>query len=147
MLRVVGDLEADGLLPTVTKIWCGVFKDIDTGCKASFLPHQMEEMCRYLDKVTYLVMHNGIDFDLPLMERILDYTYKGEFFDSFIVSQMTYPDRPGGHGLGPWGERFGVPKPEHEDWSRFSDEMLHRCDVDVEINHLTYKTLIKELNG
>ena len=146
-MRVVGDLEADGLLPTASIIWCGVFKDLDTGAKTFFYPDEMNELCWFLDKVDYLVMHNGIDYDLPLMESILDYKYKGEFFDSFIVSQMTQPDRLGGHGLGPWGERFGVPKPIHEDWSQFSDEMMHRCSTDVEINYLTYLQLIKELNG
>lgn len=146
-MRVVGDLEADGLLPTATVIWCGVFKDLDTGQKYHFYPDQMSDMVLFLEGVDYLVGHNFIDFDLPLMQSILDYTYTQEVFDSFIVSQMTKPDRLGGHGLGPWGERFGVPKPKHEDWSRFSDEMMHRCDVDTEINHLVYKQLIKELNG
>ena len=147
MLRCVGDLEADGLLPTVTTVWCGAFSDLDTGEKHFFGPWEMEKMVEFLKKVDFLVMHNGIDYDLPLMERLLKYTYQGEFFDSFIVSQMTVPDRLGGHGLGPWGERFGVPKPKHEDWSFYSEEMKHRCIVDVEINRLTYLQLMKELNG
>ncbi len=148
-MRLVGDLEADGFLPDATKIWCGVFKDIDgtDGLLYYFRPDEMKEMCELLDECEFLVMHNGIDYDLPLMERILDYTYKGEFFDSYIVSQMTYPDRPGGHGLGPWGGRFGKPKPVHEEWHVFSPEMLYRCEQDVEINYLVYKQLIKELYG
>ena len=42
---------------------------------------------------------------------------------------------------------FGVPKPKHEDWSKFSPEMLHRCREDVKINVLVYEALLKELEG
>lgn len=146
-MRLVGDLESNGLLPDATIVHCGVFKDIDTKDIYLFRPNMMADMCNLLDHCDFLCMHNGIDYDLPLMEGILDYKYEGEFFDSYIVSQMTYPDRPGGHGLGPWGERFGVSKPVHEDWSKFSEEMMYRCEVDTEINYLVYKQLIKELYG
>ena len=157
MLRVVGDLEANGLLQIkwnkkgevdslpATKIWCGVFKDLDTLEVYKFLPDQLEEMCNFLDAVTYFAIHNGADYDIPLLKSILDYTYTGELFDTFIVSQLTCPDRIGGHGLEAWGERFGVPKPKHEDWSKFSPEMMYRCEQDVEINYLTYLQLLKEL--
>ncbi len=30
MRKCVADLEADGLLDTATRVWCGVFKDRDT---------------------------------------------------------------------------------------------------------------------
>lgn len=107
----------------------------------------MDAMCEFLETVDFLVGHNFIDYDLEVMRRILEYTYTQEVFDSFIVSQMTCPDRVGGHGLGPWGERFGIPKPIHEDWSKFSDDMLHRCSVDVDINEKVYYKLLEELNG
>lgn len=144
-MRLVGDLEADGLLQEATVIWCGVFHDIDTQEVHEFYPDDIELLPKFLEKCEWLCMHNGIDYDLPLMERILEYKYEGEFFDSFIISQMTDPDRKGGHGLGPWGEHFGIPKPKHEDWSQWTDEMQHRCQEDVKINVLVYKQLMKEL--
>ena len=146
-MRLVGDLEADGLLPEATTIWCGVFKDLDTSEVHIFYPDKVHLIPEFLEGAEYLCMHNGIDYDVPLMESILDYTYRNEFFDSYIVSQMTCPDRPGGHGLGPWGQRFGRLKPGHEDWSKFSEDMMHRCKEDVEINHLVWKQLQKELYG
>ena len=146
-MRLVGDLEADGFLSEATLIWCAVFKDLDTEEVHRFFPDEVHLIPKLLSQAEFLVMHNGLDYDLPLMERILDYKYDGEFFDSYIVSMMTNPDRYGGHGLAPWGERFGRPKPVHEDWSQFSDDMMFRCEEDVEINFLTYKQLIKELYG
>jgi len=144
-MRCTGDLEANGFLEDATTIWCGVFKDLDTLEVHSFEPDQLSDMCTFLDSVEFLAIHNGIAYDIPLLESILDYTFKGEVFDTYIVSQMTEPDRVGGHGLAPWGEKFGVPKPKHEDWTQFSPEMLHRCEQDVEINYLVYKQLMREL--
>jgi len=151
-MRVVGDLEANGLLqwshdkgdPADT-IWCGVFKDLDTQAVTAFLPHEMEEMIAFLSRIEFLAGHNFVDYDVPLMKKILNFYFQGELFDTFIVSQLCDPDRPGGHGLAAWGERFGIPKPEHEDWSQFSPEMLYRCEQDVEINYRVYLQLLKEL--
>ena len=64
--------------------------------------------------------------------------------DTMLLSQLLQPDRAGGHSLEAAGERDGRSKPEHEDWSRFSPEMLHRCSEDVEINHLLYNELQEE---
>lgn len=158
-MRCVGDLEADGLLQAkknkkgeilslpATVIWCGVFTNIDTGKTHEFGPDELDAMCLFLDEVDELVGHNFVDYDIPLMESILDYKFFGKIFDTLIVSQMTCPDRVGGHGLDNWGRVFGVPKPKHEDWSKFSPEMLHRCKEDVKINVLVYEALLKELNG
>jgi len=156
LVRVCGDLEANGLLhwtyskkngvqEAATTIWCGVFQDLDSDWIFKFLPHQLDEMCLFLDNVEYLAGHNFADFDIPLMEKLLGYTFEGEVFDTFIVSQLTNPDRAGGHGLDPWGKRFGIPKPVHEDWTKFSGAMLHRCEEDVKINVKVYHTLLKEL--
>ena len=70
MRIVFGDLEANGLLPTVTKAHCGVFLDMNTGEKKQFRPHQMPEMLQYLDTVDVLIMHNGIGYDLPLPQLL-----------------------------------------------------------------------------
>jgi hypothetical protein len=105
----------------------------------------VKEMCEFLDGVEFLAIHNGLDYDIPLMESILDYSYQGEVWDTYIISQLLNPDRPVGHGLAAWGEKFGVPKPVHEDWSKFTPEMMYRCEQDTEINHLVYKQLLKEM--
>ena len=144
-VRVVGDLEADGLLPTATTIWCGVYTDLDTGKFYTFLPTEMDNMCKFLDSVDVLIGHNFVDYDIPLMEKILGYTYTGEVVDTYILSQMFKPDRKPSHGLAAWGETLGVAKPEHSEWYRFSDEMLFRCQEDVKINVLVYKQLMRQI--
>lgn len=158
-MRCVFDLEANGLLQRklnkkgevksepATKIHCGVFKDIRSGQVWVYRPDELEEMLALLKRIDLLIGHNIVDYDIPLLESILDYKYEGEVFDTYTVSQMTYPDRPGGHGLDNWGKALGRHKPVHEDWSKYSDDMLHRCKEDVEINYLVYRALKKELHG
>lgn len=154
----VGDIEADGLLPDATQIWCGVFKDIKTGVVKKFWPdlgHDwQQEMKDYLDTVDVLIMHNGIQYDKPLLKKVWDYDYKGKLVDTLWMSRLQNPKRMlppnapdkriGPHSVEAWGLRFGRLKPNHEDWSQFSGDMLHRCSEDVEIQHLTYNALMEE---
>lgn len=153
MRKCVADLEANGLLQEATVIWCGVFKDIETNEVFKFKPNEMNEMMSFMDTCSELIMHNGIRFDFPLLEKILNYSYKGRKVDTLIMSRLLNPDRraPAScptknapHSVEAWGYRFGRYKPEHEDWSQFSDEMLHRCSEDVEIQYMIYNALLKE---
>ena len=152
----VGDLEANGLLNEATVVWCGVFKDIHTGEIAKFGPEDIQDMLAFLDTVDVLIMHNGIYYDWPLLEKLYNYTYKGKRVDTLVMSRLQDPNRArpwgmkgsaGPHSVEAWGARFGRKKPEHEDWTQFSPEMLHRCVEDVEIQHLTYKALLEEARG
>ena len=66
--RLVGDLEANGLLYEADTIWCGVFIDLDTEEVFKFEPHQLDDMVAFLKESKMLVMHNGIFYDKPLMK-------------------------------------------------------------------------------
>lgn len=153
----IGDLEADGLLQSATKVHCGVFKDIVTNEVVKFRPHQIKEMLQYLDTINVLIMHNGIGYDWPLLEKLYKYKFKGQKVDTLIMSRLLNPKRiipfncpnkkVGPHSVEAWGYRVGRGKPEHNDWSVFSEEMLHRCAEDVEIQHLIFNALKEEYSG
>lgn len=151
-----GDLEANGLLPTVTKLHCGVFKE--RGQEAiKFGPGDVKKMLEYLDTVDVLIMHNGLGYDLPLLEKLYGYVFKGKVVDTLIMSRLLKPKRLlpfncpdkkiGPHSIAAWGYRVGRGKPEHNDWEVFSPEMLHRCSEDVEILILVYDALMEESKG
>lgn len=147
-MRLVFDLEGDNLRLQITKLWCAVFKDVDTGDKYSYdcrSPTFQQEVVDIINKATLLIGHNIINYDLPVLNKLFNIKYTGEIWDTLVVSRVTFPDRPGGHSLEAWGERFKRHKPEHEDWSQFSEEMLHRCSEDVEINYLLYQYQVKGL--
>ena len=160
-MKLVADVEANGLFEEATVIHCAVFKDIDTG--KVYRLTKKESIIRMLEKTTYLIMHNGIGYDIPLLKKIYGYEYKGKLLDTVIMSRELFKNRPvpeqmkeeykaagkklnGPHSLAAWGYRLKRGKVEHEDWSVFSPEMMHRCVEDVEITHLLYKHIVSEWN-
>ena len=151
-MRLVFDMEADNLLYRVTRMWCIVAKDIDTGEIYRWTPDALEAGLSFLSKAEVLIGHNIIGYDLPVFQKLHNFTYFGELFDTLVVSRLQYPDRPrpanyvgkAVHSVEAWGMRFGLPKPPHEDWSQFSEEMLHRCEQDVLITERIYKYLLEE---
>ena len=152
-MRLIFDLEADGLYDTATQIWCIVTKDIETDKVMKFTSEHrgfssetgIDRGLRVLERAEVLIGHNIIDYDLRLIKRLYPHFCPvGNVLDTLILSQLLNPDRKGGHSLGQFGEEVGVAKPIHEDWSKFSPEMLHRCTEDVEINHKVYDKLKEE---
>ena len=154
----VFDLEGDGLLTTMTRIWCGVFKNIHTGDVRKFGPTEIDQMLAFMDKETdVLIAHNGIGYDFPALRQLYNYVYKGKVVDTLLMSRLQDPNRrlpfnavnkrAGPHSVEAWGYRVGRGKPEHEDWTKYSPEMLHRCSEDVEIQVKIYHELIQEGKG
>ena len=156
-MKCVIDIEADNLLQEATVIHCAVFKSVDTGQVWRFT--KKESIIRMLDKCTYIIMHNGIGYDLPLIKKIYGYEYKGKILDTVLMSREVHKNiqvpksmkedcqaagkkLSGPHSLATWGYRVGMGKVEHEDWSTFSPEMMHRCVIDVEITYMLYKILL-----
>lgn len=161
MTTYVGDFESDGLLDTVTKLHCGVFKDVDSGEVFSFHSGQGEgwelSLFKFLNKANTLILHNGFGYDWPMLEKLYGYKFLGKKIDTLIISRLLNPKRLlpfncpnkkcGPHSVEAWGWRVGRGKVEHNDWSKFSEEMLHRCKEDVEIQFLIYQALKKEASG
>ncbi len=151
-MECVFDLEGDGLYWECTTVHCGVFKNIRTGEVHKFRPDQIDQMLGFMDKCTKLIGHNVLGYDFPVLKKLYNYEFKGEKVDTLCISRMLFPSlqRPKGmkgrvapHGIEAWGFRFGRYKPENEDWSIFTDHMLHRCSEDVEIQTMLYKHLGK----
>jgi len=139
---LVFDLESDGLYEEATQLWCIVTKNILTQKVDRFYGNTLSTGLYFLDNAEVLIGHNIIDYDLRLIKKLYPlFNPDCLVYDTMLMSQLLSPDRVGGHSLAAFGEKFCRKKPEHEDWSRFSTEMLHRCQEDVEITGLTYNYL------
>ncbi len=127
------DIETDGLDPTV--VWCIVLQNIHTEEVISFTPSTISNFNKWMRaEVSALVFHNGIGFDVPVLEKLLNTSFSGvRVEDTMIMSQLTSPRREGGHSLASWGETLGFSKGDHTDWSKYSDAMLEYCIKDVKI--------------
>lgn len=134
------DIETDGI--DATRIWCIVVQNVRTKEVIKFTPKNLDEFNEWLPVANKLAFHNGISFDVPVMESLLGTDFECvEVEDTMIMSMIDNPARDGGHSLASWGERFGYPKGDHEDWSCFSQEMLDYCVRDVEITTQLYLRL------
>lgn len=148
MRRIVFDVEADGLLGESSQIWVVVAKDIDTNEMFVFEPGDTGWQDLLLGEDVLLINHNLIGYDLALFKKLYGLKAKGKFIDTLLWSQILDYKRFGskGHSLKVWGEYLGHPKVEHEDWTQYSPEMLHRCKKDVELTEEVFRLLWSEFD-
>jgi len=142
---LVFDLEANGLLEEANHAHVACW----TNQKGvSYHTTDVQDFCNtlsgYIEPDDIIIAHNCIDYDLPLLDKLFGYVHKGNILDTVVLSRLLNPERVGRHSLDAWGERLGVAKPKHEDWSTYSPEMLHRCKEDVKINVRVLHALLKE---
>jgi DNA polymerase I-like protein with 3'-5' exonuclease and polymerase domains len=149
------DLETNGFYEEATVIWCGAVLDHQSGDTEAFGPDDIDSLTTHLDTYDVLIGHNCIDFDFPVLEKIKGYKYGGKVVDTLLMSRMQRPTRaiPNGylgrapHSVEAWGHRLGDAKQAHDEWDRYSDDMLSRCVQDVQIQHKIYNALRNEGEG
>lgn len=141
--RLVFDIEADNLLYEATKIHCICTYCYDDDSYRQFYDDNILEGIDYLDSSQLIIGHNICGYDLHLIRKLYGIELTSSPRDTYCMSKMFYPEQHS-HGLEFYGKKFNRHKPHHEDWSVFSEEMLHRCMEDVEINKLTYDYFIKK---
>ena len=146
-MKVILDIEANALLPEVSKIWCVVAQDFHTKEVFTFVQEEVytPEFKKFLDGLELMVGHNLVGYDCRVFEKLLNYSFlPDKVRDTLVMSRLTDPMREGGHSLEAWGKRFGLHKPEIKDFSVYTPEMLERCKADVEINHKLYRYLLQK---
>ena len=151
MTTLVYDLETDGLLDVVTKVWCMVAQDVDTKEIFSFSDHDPDlpsiaDGLKLLQAADVLVAHNGIAFDNSVIKKLYNIDLdKKPFRDTLIMSKiLNYMRFNGKHSLKVWGEYLSDNKIEFNDFSEYSKEMLTYCIQDVELNTKVYERLMQE---
>lgn len=166
-MRLLFDLETDGLLEDVTKIHCLVIKDFDTKQVYRYRPSHIREGIEHLLKADELIGHNIIGYDMPVLDKLYPlFSYTKKITDTLVCSRLIWTDISeidfalirkgvltdksliGRHSLEAWGHRLGILKDSFgktSDWSEFSEEMLDYCVQDVEVtDHLYSKILSKD---
>jgi DNA polymerase I-like protein with 3'-5' exonuclease and polymerase domains len=146
-MQVVLDIETDGFNPS--KIHCIVAKNIDTNLVTVFDPDHLYSFNSWSKNVDKFIMHNGLSFDAPILNRLLGATIKPDrIIDTLILSQLFNPLRDKGHSLKAWGEKLNMLKGgEGVNFLVYNQAMLDYCKQDVEITHAVYKELINESKG
>ena len=158
-MRIVLDIETN---LAHDKIHIVVTKDIDTGevkiWKAA------DNLREYLKGVSLIVMHNGISFDAPVLNRLWKTKIRlNQVYDTLIVSRLLDPSRETGHSLEAWGNTLGFHKIDYtavwqwmmdrkeeykgECFDKPIDNLLSDyCVRDVEVTCKLYHHLVSEFN-
>ena len=137
---IVFDVEANGLLDKATKIHCLSYTSDGKDYKTIFDYSDMRDL---ILSQHGLVGHNIIRYDVPLIEKILGIKIKSRLFDTLPMSWVLNLNRSK-HGLESFGEDFGIPKPQIDDWHNLTnEEYAHRCTEDVKINWCLWQDLLR----
>ena len=156
MKRVILDIEADGFLQTVSRVWVIVCKDIDTHEVRIFRTQQEEDREAFRRYVVWgvdtVIGHHILGYDLPALVKcnLAPRSAMVGFptvVDTLVVSRLVEFGRSGGHSLDAWGEILKFPKIKFTDFSKFSEDMVTYCVNDVELNHRVYENLEKYINS
>ncbi len=139
MVGSVFDIETDGL--NATKIHC---MSVQTK-KGVISTTNYDDMRKFLSNANTLVGHNIIRYDVPTLEKLLDIKIKAKLIDTLALSWYLEPNRPK-HGLESYGDEYKRPKPKIDDWQNLtSEEYIHRCSEDVEINTILWHNQFNSL--
>ena len=109
-MRIVLDIETN---TAHDKIWCVVTRNIDNS-EVKVWKHP-EGLQKYLDSCTLIIMHNGINFDGPVLKKNWKITMKKtQVCDTLVISRLFSPSIESGHSLQAWGERLGFSKIDYK---------------------------------
>lgn len=142
-MRVAIDIEANGLHPDTVHCICAA--DLDSDRVWDFWGSTLKDFSAFVAKASLVVVHNGIDYDLPVLEALLHVVVPEPVVqDTLVISRLMDQQLEGGHSLDAWGKRLGSAKvgAEIEDWSRLTPLMLERCRQDAKLTKALYFHLL-----
>ena len=141
----VCDIETDGI-DNPKHIWTVVFRALNKA-QDIYICHTAEEAFEALNYFDYIIGHNFIGFDAPVLEDLWGiHIPKDQIIDTLILSRLLNYNIQGGHALDAWGKRLGFPKSKFDDFSQWSQELEDRCVSDTLITLKLYKFLMECLD-
>lgn len=158
---LVYDTETNGFYDEATIMWTFCAKDMRTGQRWTFggpdgVYKDREAIQALFLNSDMVICHNQIKHDLPVLAKLGIVGQKhwrhAKVLDTFVISSVLNPDRPippgckGGHSLEAYGVLSGgeVEKVQHENWLEFDQNMIVRCESDVDLTEYTYRYLAAE---
>ena len=155
MNDIVLDIETDGLLDTVTKVHCLVYK-LNDQITVATTDQEIKNAFEVL-KTGQVIGHNVLGFDLEVLKRLYGFELPLiQVTDTLILSRLLHADlrtedsqvkllEPkywGSHSLKAWGFRLEKSKGtylEENGFSELSQEMIDYCIQDVHLTDILWK--------
>jgi hypothetical protein len=170
-MRLLYDVETNGLYFDLTVIHCISILDLDTG---DILTHNdqgnrpsIATAVTMLDSAELLVGHNILYYDNPVIQKFYPFfNGDGRSLDTLLLGKLRFPelmrldcihqpkDLPrklyGSNSLKAWGIRLGEHKgdfAEQTDWSTWSPEMEDYCEQDLKVTSKLFRFLCNQIPG
>ena len=163
-LDLIIDIEADGLIPTVTKVHCIGMSVAGAEAGQVFANQEpydcLDNALEIMSEAKSITGHNIIGYDFPVLKKILGWvpSKHTQIVDTLVLSRLCHTDLYeldvkersidnklyGSHSLKAWGQRIGVLKQslgtqDDDLWSKFTPAMAEYCVQDVSVTtHLKY---------
>ena len=163
-LDLIIDIEADGLIPNVTKIHCIGMSVVESSAGQVFANQEpydcLDDALEIMSGARSITGHNLIGYDLPVLKKILGWTpsKSTQIIDTLVLSRLCHTNLYeidvkersisnklyGSHSLNAWGQRIGVLKKtlgaqDDDVWHKFTPAMADYCVQDVSVTaHLKY---------
>jgi hypothetical protein len=154
-------------LAWIPKIFCiGVKSGDEPVKKYTYLWHELSAgsllgALKEINRHDYAVFHNGIGFDVPVINRLLG-KVTAKIVDTLLLAKMiwtkdqlfdidnTIEDMPGnikgGYSLKAFGYRFGDNKIEYEQFERLTTEMIIYMEQDVNLTAKLFWFIVSQAN-
>ncbi len=150
MKILIADIEADALLPDLSKCHCFGIKEFGKNevdpRRTIYADHAgyrpISEALERLSDADLIVMHNGIGYDAPVIIQLYgsDAISPGKVYDTLVASRFKNPTQRA-HSLGYLGEQLGYEKGAFSDFTKFTDEMADYCHRDLEVTEKVFEQL------
>lgn len=144
---LVCDVETDGFLDQMTRIWTIQIGSVD-GDDVEVYADQpgyapLEEGVARLRGADLVIGHNFQKFDIFAIEKVYPGTLNPrKVWDTMVAARMLFPDAKG-HRLEDWGKRLKCAKGEYQgDFSRFDAELVRYAKQDIVVTRALYHHLI-----
>lgn len=152
---LVWDLETDGLLKELTRIWVMSIGNVRTGEVITYTDHDplypslMDGVKRLSTHVfnnpgrRCTVAHNGIGFDRKALKKVTGVNIPAEaIYDTMVMGRLRDPERLGGHKLESYGVELGVLKGSYDGgWDHYNEPMRDYCGQDSVVTIALFKKL------
>lgn len=143
MDEYIFDIEADGLLDTITKIHCVSYRRVDNERYGTL--YSKTEIENFFWEPHIFVGHYITGYDWKALEKIYGIERPKLYVDTLGLAWYLQPERAE-YGLESYGAEYGVPKPPIDDWENLTiEEYTHRCETDTEINRRLWLDLKRKL--
>lgn len=161
MTTLIFDIETNGFLHQLDRVFSLCIMDPATGEEWSYAPGDIEDGVRQLMGASTIVGHNIITFDLPALRKVYPwFDTKAVVHDTMILGRILFPDikykddlqwrnNPafplprklrGSYKLEAFGYRFGVMKDQYTGgFDAWSETMQRYCEQDVRATAALYE--------